>query len=214
MTPASFHPRKVNRSRILFWVIVLTLLLLAPSIWLLGEEAGTPLRGGWILEFHDDGWVELTLERTDRRRGHHWNSSDDFQVKDPEGLQRPPGADRVSAHFELRRDAGTLAFDGELDATGGAGRFAFAPNPEYVETLARMGYARPDTEELFSLAVHDVSRTYIRELAEPGHRRVSLEDLVAMKIHGVTLDYVKHMRGRFQNASPEDLVSMRIHGER
>jgi hypothetical protein len=45
MTVERLHPKKPIRSRILFWVIVLSLLLLAPSIWLLGEEAGTPHLG-------------------------------------------------------------------------------------------------------------------------------------------------------------------------
>jgi hypothetical protein len=45
MTVERLHPKKPIRSRILFWVIVLSLLLLAPSIWLLGEETGAPLHG-------------------------------------------------------------------------------------------------------------------------------------------------------------------------
>jgi hypothetical protein len=211
MTVERLHPKKPIRSRILFWVIVLTLLLLAPSIWLLGEEAAAPLHGRWILDFQDGGRVELTLKRSDRGRG-HWKSSDDFEVRDFQGLQRPSGKDRTPAHFELRRDAGTLSFDGELDQAGGAGRFAFAPGAEYAAALAGMGYARPDAEEAFSLAVHDVSRDYIRELAELGYRRLSLDDLVAMRIQSATPAFIRAMKALgYDRLSADDLVAMRIH---
>ena len=67
------------------------------------------------------------------------------------------------------RDAGTVTFEGQLNDSGGSGRFTFESNPDYLAALAKMGYATPMADEAFALAVHDVSRKFMGELASLGY---------------------------------------------
>src|SRR5262249_41364628 len=154
---------------------------------------------------------QLTMKR--RSGGHgNWTSSDDYKVSDFQGLARPAGSAESPAHFQLVRDAGTVTFDGSLGATGGSGSFAFAGNPEYVAALGKMGYRAPDGDELFALALHDVSRAYIQELDALGYKKVPLDDLLSMRIHGAGPEFIRELKALgYTGLSPDDLVSMRIH---
>jgi hypothetical protein len=42
-------------------------------------------------------------------------------------------------HFELRREAGTITFDGTFRNGDGAGQFTFAPNAAYLATVRSLG---------------------------------------------------------------------------
>ena len=200
-----------QRSRVRFGRIALGLLLLTPSLGLGGDPAppSPDATGGrWILDFERDGSVQLTLRR--RSDGHgSWSSSNDYVLQDFQGLQRPSSPAEVPATFTMVRDAGTVRFEGQLGASGGSGRFVFAENPEYVAALASMGYRAVDREELFSLAVHDVSRRFIHDLDALGYPHVPLDDLVSMRI---TAPSSSASSGARLRPPPDDLVSMRIHG--
>ena len=67
-----------------------------------------------------------------------------------EGLPGPHPAVRRRRRrpsFRMVRDAGTVAFEGELDQVGGSGRFSFSANPEYLAALKSMGYAAPNADK-------------------------------------------------------------------
>ena len=206
----SFRARTPRPGRLL-GALALLLLLAAPSSRLRGQ-ASESLTGRWLIDFEEDGSVQLTLKHGARGHG-NWSSSHDYLVREFQGLRRPAGATDVHARFELRRDAGTVAFEGRLNETGGSGRFSFAPSADYLAALQTMGYQRPDGETVFSLAVHDVSRAFIGELEGLGYRRLPLDDLVSMRIHGASPEFVRELKALgYEHLSPDDLVSMRIHG--
>ncbi len=81
----------------------------------------------------------------------------------------------------MQRDAGSFVCEGTFRHGGGGGTFTFSPSPEYVSALRALGYNGLDTERLFELAVHNVSRAYIKELDELGYHR-----LPARRIFGAT----------------------------
>ena len=203
------------RPRAIFWTIVLALLLLTPSLWLFGEERGA-VSGRWLLDFEQDGSIHLTLKRRSDGRGHwnSWNNSSDYELSDFRGLQRPSGTSDAPSRFEMVRDAGTIAFEGRLDEAGGGGKFTHTPSPEYVAALRKMGYEPPsDSEDLFSLTVHDVSRAFIADLQVLGYKRVPLDDLVGMRIHGASSEFIRELKSLgYSGLSTDELVSMRIHG--
>jgi len=194
--------------------LALALVLLAAPLTVAGlpRASGEPMSGRWIVDFDKDGWLELTLKR--RSDGHgNWTSSNDYKVSDFQGLSRPAGTAEAPAHFQLVRDAGTIAFDGTLGASGGSGSFSFAGNSEYVAALGRMGYRTPDSDELFSLALHDVSRQYIQELDALGYKKVPLDDLLSMRIHDAGPEFIRELKPLgYTNVAVDDLVSMKIHG--
>lgn len=201
-------------SRVLFWVIIVGLLSLTPSLWLHGDPSRSSdlTSGRWVLDFEPDGSIQLTLKR--RADGHgNWSSSDDYLTKDFRGLQRPAGSAEVPARFEMVRDAGTITFEGQLNESGGSGRFSFAANGEYVAALAKMGYRSPAGDDLFSLTVHDVSRAFIQELEKLGYKHLPLDNLMSMRIHGASPEFIRSLQALgYEHVPADDLVSMRIHG--
>lgn len=133
-------------------------------------------------------------------------------------------ASTTPVQFERRAEAGNLAFEGTFRNGKGAGQFVFTPNPAFIETVRGMGIdvekrrARhlgsdkwDQDEQLFSLAVHDVSTAYIRSMVAEGYR-VSLHEYLEMRIFDVTPEYVREMRSLgFKDISKDELVASKIH---
>ena len=126
-------------------------------------------------------------------------------------------ATRVPVEFELRREAGTLAFEGTFRKGVGAGEFTFAPDPDYARLLSSVGVklrAKPGDEdhEQLMLAIFDVNVDYIRSMQKAGYR-VSLEQYQSFRIFQVDAAYVKDMADvGFDNLTADKLVETRIHG--
>ena len=96
--------------------------------------------------------------------------------------------------FELRRDAGTIAFEGTFRDGKGAGRFTFTPDRTYFDKVRTLGIepSRTGDERLFVLALHDVSTTYIKAMQDAGYK-TTLEKYLAMRVLGITPEYAREM---------------------
>lgn len=126
-------------------------------------------------------------------------------------------AARVPVQFELRREAGTLAFEGTFRNGNGAGEFTFAPNADYADRLRSLGVEfapkkRDEAHELFALAIFDVSTRFIRSMQEIGYRE-PLETYQQFRIFDVDPEYVRELaKVGFRDLSAAKLVETRIHG--
>jgi hypothetical protein len=177
------------------------------------------LRGMWTAStwsVKDTERIQLNMTRE------HSNWGQDFKIASFEGLSRAQmtSASDVPVKFALRRDAGTISFDGSFRDGEGAGHFTFTPNDSYLGTLRSMNVAlddekdrdRTEGEELFRLAMFDVSLDFIRQMHNLGYD-VGVRDLVRFRIHGVSPEMVRELRTLgLDHVSAEDLVRMRIHG--
>jgi hypothetical protein len=177
------------------------------------------LRGMWTAStwsVKDTERIQLNMTRE------HSNCGQDFKIASFEGLSRAQmtSASDVPVKFALRRDAGTISFDGSFRDGEGAGHFTFTPNDSYLGTLRSMNVAlddekdrdRTEGEELFRLAMFDVSLDFIRQMHNLGYD-VGVRDLVRFRIHGVSPEMVRELRSLgLDHVSAADLVRMRIHG--
>ena len=175
------------------------------------------LRGMWTAStwsIKDIDRIQVNMTRE------HSNWGQDFKISAFEGLARPQmmGSSDTPVKFALKRDAGTIAFDGSFRDGEGAGHFTFTPNDSYLSTLQSMKVRleddseRTEGEELFRLAMFDVSLDFIRSMRSLGYD-VGVRDLVRFRIHGVSPEMVTELRGLgLDHVSAEDLVRMRIHG--
>jgi hypothetical protein len=153
--------------------------------------------------------------------------------------------------FAMQREAGTIAFEGTFRNGKGAGQFAFTPDRSYISKIRSLGLEldlekrrkrkdRTEEDDLFTLALHDVSTSfiksmmaegyrvslakylemrifnitpeYIREMRSLGFKEIDADELVASKIHRVTPDFVREMRAAGWNLSLDDYQSAAIHG--
>ena len=176
------------------------------------------LRGMWTAST----WSVKDIERIQLNMNReHSNWGQDFKISAFEGLSRAQitsGSD-VPVKFALRRDAGTISFDGSFRDGEGAGHFTFTPDETYLGTLRSMHIALDDDsergrtvgEELYRLTMFDVSLNFIRQMHDLGYD-AGVHDLVRFRIHGVNPEMVRELRTLgLDHVSAEDLVRMRIH---
>src|SRR6476659_8520554 len=129
-----------------------------------GRAQTTDIHGTWTAEFNT-GKVFLQLRTTpptDWNRSGDWNGGwnmgQSFPTDELSGL--PANNEQLTASsvkFDLRREAGTLAFEGSFRDGRGAGLFTFAPRDAYVAEMKALGYS--DDLPLwrrYQLAVNDV----------------------------------------------------------
>src|SRR5204862_6997665 len=106
------------------WMHALALGLLAASP-LVAVARTHPLSGSWTASIDDDHAEMLDFSM---RTSRHENNGTRFPIADFTGLTPAlvRSASAVNAHFELRREAGTIAYDGSFRNGEGAGTFTFA----------------------------------------------------------------------------------------
>ncbi|MDQ2978318.1 MAG: hypothetical protein M3R62_03795, partial [Acidobacteriota bacterium] len=177
-----------------------------------GGASARGLEGRWFLDFdRADGAVQLSTRRGSGR--HHSESSSPFRLEDFRGLQRPSGAGEIPARFSLPRDAGTFDFEGHLDATGGSGRFRFTANLDFERAWTAAGRAALSEDQVYAMALHDVSRAFIQELRALGYADLPADKLIAMRIHGATPEFVRELKGLgYANLPVDQVIAFRIHG--
>ena len=207
MTTNRFRFRlRLLRSRLLPLLVVGALAAARP-----GRALPQELQGRWLLDFEREDRVQLTMKRESPR--HHSESSWGLRPGDLRGLVRPSGSAEAPARFELVRDAGTVFFEGRLDAKGGSGRFRFVPSPGFESAWESSGRPPLTSEEVYGMAIHDVSRRFIADLAALGYRDAPVADLLALRIHGATAEWIRELHALgYAKVSLDDLVAFRIHG--
>ncbi len=186
----------------------LFVLLLASSAAFAAE-----LRGGWTATAGETGKLHLNLVRDHHQNGHGW------QIADLAGLAEAQvrAATQTPVAFNVRREAGTIAFEGTFKDGYGGGQFTFTPNRGYIDTVRQLGAtAEEDSddvdEQLLAFAINDVSTTFIRSMQAAGYR-VSLEKYLAMRIFRVTPELVQELRALgYGSLEADDLIASQIHG--
>jgi hypothetical protein len=114
-------------------------------------------------------------------------------VSDFQGLDMAQLEGKHGAHFALRRDAGTLVFDGDFGHGHGGGSFRFSPDPAFAAALRQRGMRAPNAREQFALARHDGSLAFLDLLAANGYARPSTESFVQASVSPVDIDYLREM---------------------
>ena len=183
-------------------------------------QGSTAVNGTWTAESHT-GKVYLqvrTAPPTDRTRSGNWNgdwsSGQNVPVEDLAGLPNSDTFTMAAVKFDLRREAGSLAFEGSFRHGRGAGLFTFTPRDAYPGEMRGLGY----TDDLpiwrrFQLALHDVGPKYIRDLKGEGYGTLTLDQVQRAKTHGVSIDYIKELKGQgFEVATIKELVRTHDHG--
>jgi hypothetical protein len=198
------------------------------------QDSGT---GTWEIRATDTkGTVHLRL--TERNS----SSGSNVPIEQLEGLTAAQLTAGGPVQFRVRRDAGTLTFEGVVRNGVGAGTFAFQPDPgfpnelvkrgfarptaaeqyqlarydvgfDFVDELTKQGYGKPQTSDLVRAGQHGVQATYLREMGALGYRLGSLDPLITLRDHGVTPSYVRELAGEgYKGLTADDLREARDHG--
>lgn len=177
----------------------------------------------------DGAWTASTeTKRPDRiyinlTQGRHHNMGTTMRISDFTALSRAQmdATTMTPVKFEMRREAGTATFEGTFRNGKGAGQFTFTGDRNYINAVRALGVEfdldgkrkrdRSEEEELFSLALHDVSTAFIKQMQAEGFK-VSLEKYLTMRIFDITPEYIREMRSLgFKDLDDEELVGAKIH---
>ena len=174
------------------------------------------VRGTWNASHAKVHSGKLDFSLQTRRYDQHGSELDRSELT---GLSESDIESRTSTHvrFELRREPGTVTFEGTFQGGRGEGDFTFTPSRDYVRRLRSVGVrfesAQGDeARELLELALFDVSIDFIRSMRAIGYD-VSLEKYLAFRIFDVDPGYVRDMSSvGFDHLSADRLIETRIHG--
>ena len=193
---------------------------LALFVCLFATAAFAATEGAWTASVDEKRPDRLYVNIT---KGRNHNMGTTMKIAGFAGLTRAQidAAAMTPVQFAMNREAGNVAFEGTFRNGKGAGQFTFTPNRAFLDTVRSMGIDMKrekrrhrewdDEEELFALAIHDVSTAFIKSMIAEGYR-VSLQDYLTMRIFDITPDYIREMRNLgFRDISHDELVSSRIH---
>ena len=134
-----------------------------------------------------------------------WSS---FQGLDAQQLSRLNGEHT----FKFVRDAGTFVCTGVIANGRGRGDYAFQENPAYMSELQKLGFLSPTSEDLFQMAMNDVSLEFVRSVKSAG-LEASASDLLDFRNHGLTADFIREAKNAgFNSLSARDLIQLKDHG--
>jgi hypothetical protein len=197
------------------------ILTLTLAVCLLATAAFAEIDGAWTASTDEKRPDRLYVNIT---RGKHHNMGTTMRISDFALLTRAQidAATMTPVRFEMRREAGTSVFEGTFRKGKGAGQFTFTANRSYADAVRALGVPfdlkskrhrrdQSEEEELFTLALHDVSTSFIRSMQAIGFK-VSLEKYLEMRIFDITPEYVREMRSLgFSDLDADELVASKIH---
>ncbi len=170
--------------------------ILVPLLLAVAIPASAEINGAWSAVGDNDG--KLDLHVTIRQ----WNQFS--AMLDPEtvpGLSAAAvrSATTTPVQFQLKREAGTISFEGIFKNGDGGGQFTFAPSSRFLPAIRATGIEmdlaadRSEEEVLLSLALIDLTTDYVRSI-RPLFPEISLRDARRARGVGVTPQYVKSLR--------------------
>ena len=191
------------------WLLAGVLGLAASALGQPAASPLTPVPGTWRLDFNrKDALLVLTRDKAGKK-GPDSDDTPAIRQENCLGLKRPSGAANVPVQFQVYRDSGTIAFEGQANETSGAGSFVLTPSETFIEQI-------PDVtaEHLYKIVVYDVSTEFIRDIQAMGYRPHPPPDqLVALRMSGINGEYVGELkRHGYEAVSVKDLIRLRKGG--
>ena len=155
--------------------------------------------------------VRFGINWTNGNSNSTWNNDmpwSSFQGLDAQQLSRLNGKHT----FNFVRDAGSFVCTGVIANGRGHGDYTFQENPTYLNELQKMGYLSPTSDDLFQMAMSDVSLEFVRSVKSAG-LEASASELLELRNHGLSAEYIREAKNAgFQSLSVRDLIEMKNNG--
>src|SRR6185503_16322546 len=181
------------------------------------RAAQEPVRGEWESGVNRWNGIEslyVCLKSSSLDGRSRFSNCFDTHRENLKGLNFTPSSSvSAPAHLELIRDAGTFILDGQFQNGKGGGEYRFQPSADYVAGMKALGYGELSLDQVFNLALRDVSRDFINSLKSLGYNELPLDGLVRLRDHGVSIAFITDMKALgYSGLSLDDLVRLRDHG--
>jgi hypothetical protein len=144
--------------------------------------------------------------------GHHWSSGASFALSEV----GPLPTDKQGS-FTVKRDAGTVTFNGIFDGKRGHGTYAFEADPTFSSYLAQEGFTSISETLMIHMYFTNINRAYFAFMKENGYTGITLNELKALAEENmnqhVMSNYLELFRkDNYGKVSLERVVQLREHG--
>src|SRR5256885_8743026 len=154
--------------------VLLTSLALFAATLPLAAHPQDSVTGDWHARFESESGKTATfyleMRTSDWKHNHTWG--DTHKPTEFASLDPKLAATGGPAHFELRREAGTLSFEGNFHSGTGSGSFRFSASPDFVQSMKALGYSGLSIDQLLACATQDVTTQFVKELNNLGYHTV------------------------------------------
>jgi hypothetical protein len=192
---------------------LLLFLLVALLLAFTAHAASSDIRSGvWTAELKGDR-LDLTIFRGSREGQRGMNLMGvDVALADLGLAKSDAESPAANVTFTLKREAGTVAFDGRFATGDGAGQYKFAPDVAYERELNALGYNEISDNDMLVFATHDLRIGTIRELIAAGQKpqRRQLDEVAVFHITASLLH--EYAALGFPDLTIREAVQMRVGG--
>lgn len=169
-------------------------------------ESETRLVGTWSSKSERPGeYAQIDIIDRDanstRSAGYGW------PTKEINDLFRGPGP----VHATIRREAGTLTFDGTVADDKGSGNVTWEPDGWYLKEMSRLTGETLTSRRALDLGLIGLEVSYAKQIEEAGCK-ASISDLISLKFAGVSADYVAGFHQAGYSFDADALRSLRFAG--
>jgi len=111
--------------------------------------------------------------------------------------------------FELKREAGTILFNGNFKGNIGMGTFKFSPDKSYMAFLQKEGIDADEDDGNVFFAI-DLKKSYIAMLKNQGYKDFTKDDLIPLAALKIDESFIKSIKSNgFPDVSLEDLIPLK-----
>ena len=134
---------------------------------------------------------------------HNWSSSSSFLLNEFPSLPKDQKGD-----FTLKREAGSVLFNGKFEGNEGYGHYKFTADKSFNDYLSSQGITEVEDDDSFAYFIVNVKKDYVAMLQRNGFKDLSKNNLISMAALKVDEPYIKMWKENgFDNLSPNQLVS-------
>lgn len=161
---------------------------------------GDRTEGSWFAEIKGD---KIRMEFRSDDDENNWSSSSDFMLSDFPNLPRGQ-----KGEFSLKREAGTMVFNGKFDENMGYGHYKFTADKAFNDFVKSHGITGDEDRNSFAFFMVNLKKSYVEILVRNGFKELSMGNVVAMASMNIDEPYIKMWRENgFSEISPNNLVA-------
>ena len=190
------------------WLVCAGLSASAYAAEIAGKVEGTWSLNNWI----PGDTVHLKMKHHTTTT--HWEWGTDQPLADLHGLTLDQlHAAHTPVTFTIQRDAGTFGCEGSLVVGVGGGTFRFTPDLSFAAKLAALGFDPVATNDLFAMALRDVSLAFAEAVRGAGLVGVSAHDLLRFRDHEIGPELFRDLASLgYTGLTADDVVRFQEHG--
>lgn len=156
--------------------------------------------GAWFATIKGD---KVRIEFKSDDDDHNWSNSSTFRLDEFPNLPK-----EQKGEFSLKREAGSILFNGRFEGNEGYGHYKFTADKGFNDYLTQQGITEVEESDSFAFFTLNVTKDYVAMLSKNGYKDISKSSLISMSALKVDEPYISMWKANgFANLTPNELVS-------